>query len=81
MEIGHPCSKNRFIKGIPYDPAANFITNVMMSLMMSNIWHDEEFMTSQFDDVIINEIKTCDWFTADDIIKISDVTQAPANCC
>ena len=31
-------------------------------------------MTSQFDDVIINEIKTCDWFTADDIIKSSDVT-------
>ena len=31
-------------------------------------------MTSQFDDVIINEIKTCDWFTADDIIKRSDVT-------
>ena len=26
-------------------------------------------MTSQFDDVIINEIKTCDWSTAHDIIK------------
>ena len=40
-------------------------------------------MTSQFDDVIINEMKTCDWFTADDIIKSSDVTDTctPADCC
>ena len=79
--MGIPVLKIDSSKGFPIDSAANFITNMMMSLMMSKSLHDKELMTSQFDDVIINEIKTCDWFTADDIIKISDVTQAPANCC